>query len=927
MRPVRLTLSAFGSYADCTEIDFEAFSDGSLYLIAGNTGAGKTTIFDAVTFALFGSASGSVRDNSRRFRSKYADSSTDTFVELVFENKGQRYRVKRNPEYSRQSKREKRDKLVRVSAGAELCGENGEVIAADSKKTTAAIIEILGVNEKQFRQMVMLAQGEFQKLLIAGSDERMEIFRHLFRTEKYNMIQNRIAEDFGESERERKELKNEVLREIRSAVIPEGCESFGFNENFEVMSAADIESALKTVNSQIDEDRNDNAVLRKEFEEINRKYDSLLEKITESEQLRNNYRILDELEKELVVLSSQAEAAETELESAESNMPEAERLKSEIAVLNAELEDYGRLSVLSDESKTLTGEIEKAEKRIEELKSGNEILKKELETDIKSTDSLNSLEKQLIEINHKCEKLEGKKKEAGEITALIDIFLTNSKKLEEKQNEYVKAYEVYEAAYRSYEEKNRSFLNEQAGILARDALFDGMPCPVCGSAVHPSPAKPGNDAPDEKELTQAKKLSDTAREMAEKLSAEAAVLRGENQSQIERIITRGKELFPDIPLEKLKDAALTETESLEKEYLNLKNDEKRFKKEIVILKKTAAAIPARRDEIMNRDETAEKMSVNLNEFRQKLAVTDSERESLLSRLSCSSEKEANAVISSKEKRIKEIAEKIAAAGNRFKEITDNKRITEGKVQQLKKSIDGKTVDNTDLLYEEQAELRNRRKDIENKLEETGIRISMNTNAAADIEKTGKKLAEIEEEYGWKKSLCETLKGNISGKAKLSLEIYAQMAYFDRILERANSRFEYLTDGQYTMIRNDDEDNLRSKTGLDISVIDHNNGSVRNVRTLSGGESFKASLSLALGLADEVSANSGGIRMDALFVDEGFGSLDEESLQQAIRVLMQLAEGNRQIGIISHVSELREYIDHQILVEKDRLGVSHVLMIK
>ena len=250
----------------------------------------------------------------------------------------------------------------------------------------------------------------------------------------------------------------------------------------------------------------------------------------------------------------------------------------------------------------------------------------------------------------------------------------------------------------------------------------------------------------------------------------------------------------------------------------------------------------------------------------------------------------------------------------------------GKIDQLKKQLESKEDIDTEKLLEEKNALTEKKTELTEKSETISTRIYTNNRAKENISKKATELTTIEEKWTWVKALSNTANGNISGKEKIMLETYIQATFFDRIIDRANTRLMVMSGGQYELIRRQEASNYRSQSGLELDVKDHYNGSIRNVKTLSGGESFKASLSLALGLSDEIQSNAGGIKLDTMFVDEGFGSLDEESLQQAIKALADLSEGNRLVGIISHVAELKERIDKQVIVTKEKTGGSKVTIV-
>ena len=473
---------------------------------------------------------------------------------------------------------------------------------------------------------------------------------------------------------------------------------------------------------------------------------------------------------------------------------------------------------------------------------------------------------------------------------------------------------------RIYEANNKAYLDEQAGILA-ETLTDGEPCPVCGSTHHPFLAVKSAAAPTKAALDKSKRAAEAAEkeaaaasETAKATIAAIAEKKSYIQQSAEKIIT--VDSFDEI------SATLT----AKKQELETALDENRR----VMLKVTAQVsrkqqldrlIPAKEDE-------SNSVLTKISELEKSLASFTSTKNAEEKQIKATREKlrfedkaivqKEIAVLTTQKTAVETAIEKaVKDYNNRDKEVAEIKSALE----EAKKLLQDKEPCNIENEKQQLSELTTHKNNMAKKLQSVIVRLSTNVLMQKRIQEKSEEVSKIEKQWAMVKALSNTANGNISGKAKIMLETYIQMNYFDRIIARANTRLMIMSDGQYELKRRIEPDNKQRQSGLDLDVIDHHNGSERSVKTLSGGESFKASLALALGLSDEIQSSAGGIRLDTMFVDEGFGSLDEESLQQAIKALTGLTEGNRLVAIISHVGELKERIENQIIVKKDRLGGS------
>lgn len=938
MRPIKLTMSAFGSYAGVTHIDFTKFDKGSLYLISGNTGSGKTTIFDAIVFALYGEASGSIRNDSKRFRSKYADDDADTYVELIFENKGVEYYVKRNPKYMRKAKRAGKNDMVSQAPAAELTYYNGDVIATDIAGVTAGVTEILGVDCKQFTRMSMLAQGEFQSLLLAGSEEREKIFRHIFHTERFDEIQARIASDFNSIEQAGKELYIAIRQNTGQIKFTDDRNVSHILER----NIPDINEVCEILEEQM---TSDERMLEDIEMRINNKKELLEQKlqcISEEESMLQDKRQLESEIKHVSELNIKLADAKADMDTKKESEPDIKKCEDRIAVLNTRLDDYDRLEQFIREQSEYGKLLISVRKDIEEKNKSVFRKTQKMESDMKYIEKLADLKIRYSNLSAESDKLKDKYSVLVDLNEGIQDISDDEIELINVRKEYISLSGKYDNVKNEYDTKRKAFLDEQAGIIAANYLVMNEPCPVCGSVNHPNPAVLKEGAPDREEVERLQKQADKMNAMVRDKSIEAAKLKSNIENKKKSVVSRymnimtksneygdaqkNTDISSYVQIEKLVSGELAE---VKRELINKDNKMGELQRDIAHLEEIADYIPKLKDEIEELNSVIEKLTNTQNDITQKVTIAETNYNAIKEKLEYASKREALTEIRNLTIKCTDIKKSIEDAEDKYQSIRENINVLSGKIEQLKNKLKDRNIDEEAVgkLYAERDEIKSSADVLERDRKEVLARVSVNRECESLLEKNRLQLNKVEKEYGWKKMLRDTVKGTIVGRAKITLEVYVQLAYFDRVLERANIRFEEMTLGQYTMKRSEDAENLRSRTGLDISVIDHFNGSERSVRTLSGGECFKASLCLALGMADEVSANSGGIVLDSLFVDEGFGSLDEESLQQAMKVLDELTEGNRQIGIISHVNELKNRIDRQIYVEKDALGRSSVKMIE
>lgn len=916
MRPLKLTLCGFGPFADKTEIDMTKLGKKGIYLITGDTGAGKTTIFDAITYALYGDASGNMRE-PKMLRSKYAAADTPTAVELVFEYSGMVYTVRRCPEYERAAK--KGEGTVVQKAEAELIYDDGRVISK-IKEVDSAVKEILGIDREQFLSIAMLAQGDFRKLITASTEKRKDIFRKIFNTGLYKNIQDKIKSDFSEAEKKYEQLTTGLKQYAHSIVYDEKALSLENEEkiNSEFSSAEDMIDFIKKLTV---DDNETFKTLKKKTDDIDAEIIAINQNLKNAEQLK-------ELESKTSLLAEKRlrlNELNTSLTEAKNNENVISELKSESAIEKKLLAQY-------DDADRVRGEIAETKREIDALNKLKNDYNSNLEKIICQAEAAQAEAEALADTDKRLEML---KNDIDMTKMFLSELMLEKKAVESckkahsdwilKQREYTNAADRQRELGDVYLRTNRAFLDAQCGILAQ-GLRENEPCPVCGSTVHPMPARTAEGSPCEAEVESAKESFEKQGEITKSLSVEAASYKAKYEEILNTLINKNAQRYSDgdlgAALERINDdyseaerkikALLRQTEEAEKAI------DKKLK-----LKESVSAYHKQRealyDKLLNINAKKSSLDGELKE-KNKLLI------SLYEQLKYDNRAMAEVHIAELMSKADKMQRDIDTAQKKYDECKNEVSELEGHVSMLNSLLEniGKTdIDSEKLKLENALKMKDTLSNEQNSL---WARIEQNNNILTCISKIKTELDKNEKQYVMMKELSDTVNGTIVGKEKVMLETYVQMVYFDKILGKANARLMIMTDGQYELVRRREIGNLKSRSGLELDVIDHYNGTTRNAETLSGGECFKASLSLALGLSDEIQASAGGIRLDTMFVDEGFGSLDDNSLKLAVDALNSVSEGNRLVGIISHVSELKERIDKQIVVTKDKAGGSRVELV-
>ena len=1041
MKPLNLVMSALGPYAERVELPIHQLGGSGLFLITGDTGAGKTTIFDAIAFALYGEASGSVRTIDT-LRSDFAKPDTKTYVEFEFLNKGQQYKLIRNPKYERPKK--KGIGFVNENADATLILPTGEVITGNNR-VTDKVIDLLGIDFRQFKQIAMIAQGEFLKLLHAESKERADIFRKVFNTDIYQNIQDILK-------RCEKDLKEQCDKSERSILqYVDGIVCDKDNGNYVLISELMIRRSIhgtaqiiELLNKLITEDTATYCQDRKRSELNSQSIIAQAVAFAEAEiankafsQLGIAQKIFNELQgkadeiKNDEATASAAEKALYKVKPLEINyldkktahdnlISSIQILKDTIVTQGPIVEDLNivfnverekeqiREKVASDIAK-LRGALpqydnvekskqdrDKIERDIQNIDNERTLLKTQKDKHVESKDNLSKERDELSDVEmhlSECKNVLGNISDFG--TALKSI-ISEIASIQDMQKDHEKRQEICLAAEKKYltandefVNKERAFFREQAGIIAQ-SLEEGSPCPVCGSKDHPHKAVLTADAPSEESIRKLKVFRDQKQQDLQQASERA-------KSKETEIETSKKHLHKsavttlkrdDIPntIDILKALVQSEIDGSIAEYkrqkvtkIKLETQAERRKACLDELQKTEIVLKQTEDTITKKDEQKNKSVSDLSAkgsqistLQEGLEYPSKEKANLMiadmtgklqalkkalqeAEKSYTEKKEAldktKAVLHDSEQRMVVVAKALNKSLDEYmtkcaecgfideivyqaalldeqalnsikKKVSDYKedyRSTNADIARLSMDTKDKKPMDTEQILKLQVDLKIEKETIDNKIQIVASRLNGNEKIKQEITKAKADHDKSECEYLLVSRLSKTANGELTGKQKLAFEQYVQASYFNQIIMEANKRLSEMSDGRYELFRKEGATDYRSQSGLDLDVLDNYTGKIRSVKSLSGGESFKASLSLALGLSDVIQSYAGGVEIDTMFIDEGFGALDAQSLEQAVVTLNNLTTANRLIGIISHVRELKDRIDKKIIIKKGITG--------
>lgn len=873
MKPIQLVLSAFGPYVERTVIDFSALGEEGLFLIAGDTGAGKTTIFDAISFALYGEASGGKeKRKSKSFHSDYVSDQTETYVELTFRHRGETWWIRRNLEYQRPAKKKKdgMETTTRQAADAQMRNEDTgeEILRMDD--VNRRVRELLGLTQDQFTQTVMIAQGDFLKILTASSDDRKKLFRDLFHTNLYVDLQSRLQEKNRACADEQKALE-QVILSAEGKIDPEA----EFAEREILLSYCGqiqhTDALCALLARLIEQEKAAQEQARAQKKEAADQIGALIAAVTEGERVNRDFADWESKRARLAALT----AGQGEIDAQRAALAAARRaqqLETDEALMRRTLRDMDAQRAALSEAQAA---LEQAEKALPEA-----------ETRMKEAESRGG---EIHALLAQAKQMEDCLPVLGEVERLKAALDTQKRELQRLTADSSRAQAAYTAAQNSY------YLS-QAGLLARE-LKAGQPCPVCGSTAHPCPAQITPETVTRQALEQAAKR----RETAEKAQSDAATRLAANRAALDEREDRLRALKIGADETRQRLAARIDAAHQAAADRQRAIDAARSAYQALDKRKTAAqsAVDAAQKQLAALEED---LRAQTEAFEQK-------------RMAHGFEDEASYRLA------KRTNVEIERLDREIRNYDEQKRTLAAQTHELEDKLSGRQRTDLTALQNRRAAALDRQAKAENAEKAMVRKLTLHESAEREIRQAN---AAIQKKRGkWQiiQELYTCCAGIAAGnpRAKLTFEAYVQQYYFRFVVAAANKRLTRLTDGMFTLRVMREAANRVSQSGLDLEVLDRSTGQARDVSTLSGGESFLASLALALGLSDAVQSQSGQIRMDAMFIDEGFGSLDENALRSSIDVLLELADGKRLIGIISHVQELEERIDKQIVVTKTPNG--------
>lgn len=877
MKPKRLIISGWGPYKEKAEINFEAFEGKGIFLVTGATGAGKTTIFDAISYALYGRLSGEVREKSS-VRSDFAAADTPTFVELFMTHDGRQYHIVRNPEYVRP--RKKGEGVTKEKENAVLYEENGNVLEG-VKEVNARMQEILVLDYGQFKQLTMIAQGEFARLLNASPKEKTAIFRDIFGTGTY--------ENFTRLLREKAKLLFHMVQEYRHK-LEEDMKLFLMDNDGELIS-------VKELSGLVEEAYLNHDAIQRELKRICRAAQK------EESELENQNAVWQEENRRLAAEVTQKELENARIEKLQTERKNLKELEEKRA-FHEEKKQILKRAREAAEIEPCRMKAENAKKRQAEKQDAlnrSRKRKKELEEEYAQLQVFVNKQMLFKQYLTSSALLEEGKRTEKEQKKKLEAVLTDWEKAKQA---FEKTYEEREKKKQCYEETEKRFRFATVGIVA-GMLKKGEPCPVCGSMEHPNPAKTAEDLPSEEELKKRKQDLEKAEKQLAVCQEEAVSLRTKAE-ELEKTL---ENLHSRNAGQKQEKENCLQAMDLE-EWLKQEICEKASYKELenLISKKTERALQA---ETSVLEETGILNRLVREEAEEAKEAAACQEEWLMTLHKAGFEKEAdceNALLSKTE---------MQALEREMAEYEQTLAATKRMVLHLEETVCGREIFDMSGLLKQTEEAKEKQLAIQENSKQLHAFLADVRKTMVRFEESRKKMQDAEAEYGYVGELANLASGN--NTRRLVFEQYVLAGYFEEILHAANLRFYQMTGGRYEMLRIREAGDGRIKDSLEIQVMDYYTGRQRSVKTLSGGESFKASLALALGMSDVVQAMCGGIKVETMFIDEGFGALDGESLDQACETLMGLAENNRLIGIISHVQELREKIDSQIIIDKTNDG--------
>ena len=993
MMPISLTLSAFGPYPDTITIDFESFQEDGLFLITGPTGSGKTMIFDAMIFALYGKTSGQIRQTDS-LRCDHALNEISTFVEFSFSLHQQNYTIKRNPKYYLEGKKTPKQ------PSALLTLPDGKMVEG-IKEVNQKMISLLGVDDQQFKQICMIAQGEFTKLIMASSDEREKVLRELFHSETYQKLEEKLKvhlkvyqDKYDFLLNKRKDLMQELQVEDHQEYLSKQTKLIASQQqeyddlkkdldqkkqqlqlyrlqNQRLIQLKDLKQQFQDLKKQENDYQELNKTIDtlKKAQETNYLYISYIKQQKKLQTLKLNQedflKQLKKLEKDYQEKKVQADFLTVKQQTKEKLQNQIQETKQLINQIYQYQNDYQNLQTLKQQYRMLDEEHKLFLKKKEKFENGLQRDQERIQSEQQVQSKYELIKQQYVRLNEQ-------KVKVHQLSDYYDQILKLNENKSDLQEDYTVVEKQVDHEKMQYNQMEKLYFRKQAGIFALQ-LKEDQPCPICGSLHHPHPAQiEKEDITKEKLDQQAKKVKQQEHRLQDilqkiLLSNQKKEMLVKQTKQLSSELNIQEELSKEIFIKELGHLSKDE-KRMKKEYLELQDELKyiqKLKKSVALSLKDMSTYESKE---LKQTQSLENIQVQIHQLSGKL--DDSMRQYEIGEVNKNYQQvlkeyrqlslEIETIQQDYEKvknKYLEIKTKISSLNQQIiqeQEIydeLDNKyhtaldafineeeflnlktqinqiSILEKKYQDylisLKSlneqiiSLENEVKDSTyvDLssLSETIKEVNQQLREKNDDLEKLKIDYSLKEKMIKDIQKINQQLKKDEDTYQRYLDLYNLASGK--NNARVSIERYVLATYFENMLIYANVIMKQLSQGRYQLLRKDDAGKGRSQQGLELDVFDQESGNVRSIKTLSGGESFKAALSLALGLSRMVQDYAGGIELNTLFIDEGFGSLDSQSLDQAMNCLMELHHENKLIGIISHVSDLKDRIERQLVVER------------
>lgn len=993
MMPISLTLSAFGPYPDTITIDFESFQEDGLFLITGPTGSGKTMIFDAMIFALYGKTSGQIRQTDS-LRCDHALNEIPTFVEFSFSLHQQNYTIKRNPKYYLEGKKTPKQ------PSALLILPDGKMVEG-IKEVNQKMISLLGVDDQQFKQICMIAQGEFTKLIMASSDEREKVLRELFHSETYQKLEEKLKvhlktyqDKYDLLLNKRKDLMQELQVEDHQEYLSKQTKLIASQQkeyddlkkdldqkkqqlqlyrlqNQRLIQLKDLKQQFQDLKKQENDyqELNKTVDTLKKAQETNYLYISYIKQQKKLQTLKLNQedflKQLKKLEKDYQEKKVQADFLDYKQQTKEKLQNQIQETKQLINQIYQYQNDCQNLQTLKQQYRMLDEEHKLFLKKKEKFENGLQRDQERIQSEQQVQSKYELIKQQYVRLNEQ-------KVKVHQLSDYYDQILKLNENKSDLQEEYTVVEKQVDHEKMQYNQMEKLYFRKQAGIFALQ-LKEDQPCPICGSLHHPHPAQiEKEDITKEKLDQQAKKVKQQEHRLQDilqkiLLSNQKKEMLVKQTKQLSSELNIQEEISKEIFIKEL-DHLSKDEKRMKKEYLELQDELKyiqKLKKSVALSLKDMSTYESKE---LKQAQSLENIQVQIHQLSGKL--NDSLRQYEIGEVNKNYQQvqkeyrqlslEIETIQQDYEKvknKYLEIKTKISSLNQQIiqeQEIydeLDNKyhtaldafineeeflnlktqinqiSILEKKYQDylisLKSlneqiiSLENEVKDSTyvDLssLSETIKEVNQQLREKNDDLEKLKIDYSLKEKMIKDIQKINQQLEKDEDTYQRYLDLYNLASGK--NNARVSIERYVLATYFENMLIYANVIMKQLSQGRYQLLRKDDAGKGRSQQGLELDVFDQESGNIRSIKTLSGGESFKAALSLALGLSRMVQDYAGGIELNTLFIDEGFGSLDSQSLDQAMNCLMELHHENKLIGIISHVSDLKDRIERQLVVER------------